>query len=108
MKKIVFILCLLYSTIIFCQDTYYLEGNIAKSKIFMKIEVYKDGKETSLNAVYFYQNSLKDIPLEATLKNDTYTFFFKPNNVITEKFYLKKSTKVFSTSRATSSGDPNP
>ncbi|MEG1230100.1 MAG: hypothetical protein RSD71_15520 [Flavobacterium sp.] len=92
MKKIVFILCLLYSTIIFCQDTYYLEGSIAKSKIFMKIEVYKDGKETSLNAVYFYQNSLKDIPLEAVLKNDTYTFFFKPNNVITEKFYLKKST----------------
>lgn len=90
MKKALFLLFVFYSTITFCQETFYLEGTLAKSKIYMKIEVYKDGKETNLNATYFYQNSLKDITLEAALKNDTYTFFFKPNNIITEKFYLKK------------------
>ncbi|KQX09125.1 hypothetical protein ASC72_06170 [Flavobacterium sp. Root420] len=90
MKKAFFLFFVFYSTITFCQETFYLEGTLAKSKIYMKIEVYKDGKETNLNGTYFYQNSLKDIKLEAVLKNDIYTFFFKPDNVITEKFYLKK------------------
>lgn len=90
MKKLFILLFLFYATITFCQETYYLEGTLAKSKIFMKIEVYKSDKETNLNATYFYQNSLKDIKLEGSLKDNLFTFFFKPNNAITEKFYLKK------------------
>jgi hypothetical protein len=91
MKKRLILLFLFHSILGFCQDIFYLEGTIAKSKIYMKIEVYKSDNETSVNAVYFYQNSLKDIPLESSLTNDTYTLFFKPNDVTTEKFYLKKS-----------------
>lgn len=91
MKKVFLFLFIFYSTITFSQETYYLEGTLAKSKIFMKIEVYKSDNETSLSATYFYQNSLKDIKLEGNLKSNLFTFFFKPNDVITEKFYLKKS-----------------
>lgn len=89
-KIYAFLFFVLYSITAFGQETFYLEGTLAKSSIYMKIEVYKGDKETSLNAVYFYQNSLKDIKLEGNLKNDLYTFFFKPNDAITEKFYLKK------------------
>ncbi|PWK03089.1 hypothetical protein BC749_1011178 [Flavobacterium araucananum] len=91
MKKCVLFFFMFYSVMAFCQETYYLEGTLAKSKIFMKIEVYKSDNETSLSATYFYQNSLKDIKLEGNLKNDLFTFYFKPNDIITEKFYLKKS-----------------
>lgn len=91
MKKAFFLLFVLYSTITFCQETFYLEGTLAKSKIYMKIEVYKDGKETNLNATYFYQNSLKDIKLEGKMNKNSFTFFFKPNDAILEKFYLNKA-----------------
>ncbi|TDO78002.1 hypothetical protein EV143_103243 [Flavobacterium chryseum] len=93
MKKVLVFFFVFHSIIAICQDRiYYLEGTLGKSKIYMKIEVYKDNQETSLTATYFYQNSLKDIQLKGA-KNDSYTFYFKPNDVITEKFYLKKDTK---------------
>lgn len=96
MKKCFFYLFILYSTIAFCQDKiYYLEGTLGKSTIFMTIQVYKSDKETNLTAVYFYKNSLKDIKLEAKLKDNNYTFYFKPGDVVTEKFYLKKSGNNF-------------
>ncbi|GAA6764272.1 DUF3298 domain-containing protein [Flavobacterium sp. CGRL1] len=96
MKKCYFYLFILYSTIAFCQDKiYYLEGTLGKSTIFMTIQVYKSDKETNLTAVYFYKNSLKDIKLEAKLKDNNYTFYFKPGDVVTEKFYLKKSGNNF-------------
>lgn len=96
MKKYFLHLFILYSTIAFCQDKiYYLEGTLGKSTIFMTVQVYKSDNETNLNAVYFYKNSLKDIKLEAKLKDDNYTFYFKPSAIITEKFYLKKSGNNF-------------
>ncbi|MCP2027025.1 hypothetical protein L1276_002169 [Flavobacterium sp. HSC-32F16] len=96
MRKCFFCLFILYSTIAFCQDKiYYLEGNLGKSPIFMTVQVYKSGSETNLTAVYFYKNSLKDIKLEAKLIDNNYTFYFKPGDIVTEKFYLKKSGNNF-------------
>jgi len=92
MKKLFFLVFLFYSLLSFCQETYYLEGTLGKSKIFMRIQVYKSDKETNLNAIYFYQNSLKDIPLDGKLDNKNFTFYFKPGDKISEKFYLKKSS----------------
>lgn len=93
MKKLFLFVSLFHSVLSFCQDqTYYLEGTLGKSKIYMSISVYKSDKETNVNATYFYQNSLKDIKLEAKLKDGNYTFYFKPGDVVSEKFYLKKST----------------
>ncbi|MBZ4036081.1 hypothetical protein K6T82_15015 [Flavobacterium sp. 17A] len=91
-NKFLIILFLLYSTFAFCQDqTYYLEGTLGKSKIFMKIQIFKYDDRTNVNTVYFYQNSLKDIQLEGKLNSNNFTLYFKPNDVVTEKFYLKKS-----------------
>ncbi|RZJ50642.1 MAG: hypothetical protein EOO19_02725 [Chryseobacterium sp.] len=97
MKKTFLLLFLLYSAIVFCQEkTYYLEGTLGKSKIFMSVQVYKSDNESSLNTIYFYQNSLKDIKLEGKLKDsNSFTLFFKPGDAITEKFYLKKSGNNF-------------
>lgn len=97
MKKVFLFLFIMYSTISFCQDKiYYLEGTLGKSTIYMTLQVYKSDNETNLNAVYFYKNSLKDIKLEAKLKdNNNYTFYFKPGDIVTEKFYLKKSGNNF-------------
>ncbi|WP_294957518.1 hypothetical protein [uncultured Flavobacterium sp.] len=96
MKKHLLCLFLFYSAISFCQNKiYYLEGTLGKSTIFMTVQVYNSDQEASLNVVYFYKNSLKDIKLEAKLKDNNYTFYFKPGDVITEKFYLKKSGNNF-------------
>lgn len=94
-KTLFFILFLIYSTITFGQEkTYYLEGTLGKSRIFMRFEIYKD--DTTPNAVYFYQSSLKDIKLEGKMKDDNnFTFYFKPNETVVEKFYLKKSENNF-------------
>ncbi|MBP1224213.1 hypothetical protein [Flavobacterium sp. 1355] len=97
MRKLIVFFFLFYSLLAVCQDkTYYLEGTLDKSKIFMTVQVYKSDNETSLNAVYFYRNSLKDIKLEGKLKDgNNFTFYFKPGDIITEKFYLKKSGNNF-------------
>lgn len=92
MKKYFLCLFLLYSTITFCQETHYLEGTLGKSKIFMRIQIFKNNHETNVNAIYFYQNSLKDITLDGKLDNSNFTFYFKPGDAISEKFYLKKSS----------------
>ncbi|MFC0779775.1 hypothetical protein [Flavobacterium sp. HJSW_4] len=97
MKKRLLYLFIFYSTISFCQEKiYYLEGTLGKSTIFMTVQVYKSDRETSLNAVYFYKNSLKDIKLEGKLKDsNNFTFYFKPGDIVSEKFYLKKSGNTF-------------
>ncbi|MBL0735645.1 hypothetical protein JI750_02030 [Flavobacterium sp. GN10] len=97
MKKYFLSLFLLYSTIAICQSKiYYLEGTLGKSTIFMTVQVYKSDNEANLNAVYFYKSSLKDIKLEGKLKDgNNFTFYFKPGDNITEKFYLKKSGNNF-------------
>lgn len=89
MRRIIVLIFIFHSIIAVCQDrTYYLEGTLAKSKIYMEIEVFDS---ESVNATYFYQNSLKDIKLEGKVNKNTFTLFFKPDDLILEKFYLNKS-----------------
>ncbi|MFB3389463.1 hypothetical protein [Flavobacterium sp. LAR06] len=90
MKKYALFFFAFYSMIAMAQDrTYYLEGTLAKSKIYMKIEVFNSDENVS--ATYFYQNSLKDIKLEGKMNKNSFTFSFKPNDAILEKFYLNKA-----------------
>lgn len=93
MKKVITYFFILQSVIAFCQsqeDTY-LEGTIAKSKIYMKIHIFGSGtEEPNTNGVYFYQNSLKDINFEGIQKNNVFTLVFKHQDTIFEKFVLKK------------------
>lgn len=93
MKKSILLFFIFHSIIAFCQsqeDTY-LEGTIAKSKIYMKIHIFGSAtEEPNANGVYFYQNSLKDINFEGTQKNNVYTLVFKHQDTILEKFVLKK------------------
>jgi hypothetical protein len=89
MKKIILCFLLFQCVFAFCQNqTYYLEGTIAKSKIYMSINDLGSTEEP--NATYFYQNSLKDIPLEGSFKNKEFVFIVKHNDTIKEKFTLKK------------------
>lgn len=93
MKKLVLLLLIFQFTLAFCQDkTYYLEGTLGKSKIYMKINVTASPIEPY--AIYFYQNSLKDIPLEGSFKNKVFAFIVKHNDTIREKFILKKVTNT--------------
>ncbi|MCG2610864.1 hypothetical protein LZZ90_05040 [Flavobacterium sp. SM15] len=89
LKKTLFLLCFLYSCLIFGQNNYYLEGKLGKSSIYLSIEVY-DSEENSVNARYFYQNSLKDIVLEGTRVKGKFILFFKDYSTdkIIEKFEL--------------------
>lgn len=92
MKKIILCFFVFQSILVFCQNqTYYLEGTLAKSKIYMSINVFgSTNEEPNTNAIYFYQNSLKNIHLEGTLKNNIFTLVFKHQDTIFEKFVLKK------------------
>lgn len=57
----------------------------------MSINVFGSAtEEPNTNAIYFYQNSLKDILLEGTQKNNVFTLIFKHGDTIHEKFVLKK------------------
>lgn len=93
MKKLILLFFIFHSIIAFCQsqeDTY-LEGTIAKSKIYMRIHIFGSvTEEPNTNGVYFYQNSLKDINFEGTQKNNVFTLVFKQQDTIFEKFVLKK------------------
>nr|WP_288836971.1 hypothetical protein [uncultured Flavobacterium sp.] len=93
MKKIILLFFIFHSIIAFCQDQEdtYLEGTIAKSKIYMRIHIFGSAtEEPNTNGVYFYQNSLKDINFEGTQKNNVFTLVFKHQDTIFEKFILKK------------------
>ncbi len=92
MKKLVLLFFILQSTSFYCQDKeFYLEGTIAKSKIYMRIHIFGTAtEEPNVNGVYFYQNSLKDINFEGTQKNNVFTLVFKDQDTIFEKFVLKK------------------
>lgn len=90
MKKLLYLL-FLNSLIAFSQDnTYHLEGNIGKSKIYLTIEE----NESDIIASYFYQNSLKDILLEGTRNGSHFTLEFKDimTSKTNEKFDLTKVT----------------
>jgi hypothetical protein len=107
MKKVVVFFFVFHSIIAICQDrTYYLEGTLAKSKIYMKIEIFNS--DENVNATYFYQNSLKDIKLDGKMNKNSFTFFFKPNDAILEKFYLNKSANKFEGSWYNASGKQLP
>ncbi|KUJ60332.1 hypothetical protein AR687_18700 [Flavobacteriaceae bacterium CRH] len=107
MKKVIFFFFIFHSIIAICQDrTYYLEGTLAKSKIYMKIEIFNS--DENVNATYFYQNSLKDIKLDGKMNKNSFTFFFKPNDAIVEKFYLNKSANNFEGSWYNASGKQFP
>lgn len=88
-KKFFLLFVFLVSNLIFGEHNYYLEGKLGKSTIYLTIEVY-DAKENSVNARYFYQNSLKDIVLEGTQVKGRFILFFKDYNAdkIIEKFEL--------------------
>lgn len=92
MKKIILCFFLFQSLFAFCQnDEFYLEGTIAKSKIYMRIYVYgSPNEEPNTTSHYFYQNSLKDINLKGTQRNNVFTLVFKHQDTIFEKFVLKK------------------
>lgn len=92
MKKIILCFFVFKSILVFCQNqTYYLQGTLAKSKIYISINVFGSTTEKpNTNAIYFYQNSLKDIPLEGTFKNNEFTLTVEHNDTIREKFILKK------------------
>ncbi|PIF30195.1 hypothetical protein CLU81_0604 [Flavobacterium sp. 9] len=92
MKKALLLFFALYTIIGFCQKKeFYLEGTLAKNKIYMKITTF-DSSEPE--ATYFYQSSLKDIPLEGTRENDDFTFILKSGDSQMEKFVLKKIGKA--------------
>lgn len=92
MKKVILFFFLFKYLFTFCQNQeYYLEGTIAKSKIYMSINVFGSPTEKpNTNAVYFYQNSLKDILLEGSYKNKEFNLVVKHNDTIREIFILKK------------------
>lgn len=92
MKKIILLFFIFQSTLAFCQnDEYYLEGTLGKSKIYMRLYEYgSPNEEPNTTAIYFYQNSLKDINLEGTKKNNNLTLLFQHQDTIHEKFVLKK------------------
>lgn len=92
MKKIILCFFVFQSILVFCQNqSYYLEGTLAKSKIYMSINLFgSTTEEPNTNAIYFYQNSLKDIPLEGSFKNNEFTLTVEHNDTIREKFILKK------------------
>lgn len=96
MKKILLFLVVFQSFLVFSQDKiYYLEGTLAKSKIYMSINIFGSAAEDpNTNAIYFYQNSLKDIHLEGTKKNNVFTLIFKKEDTIQEKFILKKVDNI--------------
>lgn len=92
MKKFIIAFFTFQCLFVFCQDReYYLEGTLAKSKIYMSINIFGSSTENpNTNAIYFYQNSLKDIHLEGIRKNNVFTLVFKHQDTIFEKFVLKK------------------
>ena len=92
MKKHLIYFILFYSSLSFGQQSYFLEGLLGKSKIFLTIVEYKSDNEIS--ATYFYQNALKDINMEGNRKNNSYKFAFKDynNNHFFEKFELIKQS----------------
>lgn len=94
-KKSVLLLFFIYSQLIFGQDTYYLEGKLGKGTIYMKIEDFSS-EDNTIDATYFYQNSLKDILLEGHRNKDKFTLAFKGinDNTLYEKFELTKSANT--------------
>ena len=76
-------------------DSYYLEGTLGKSKIYMHIDDYTEdypNDEPRITDVrYFYEKSLKDIPLEGSRSGTVYTLYFDLNEEsFKEKFVLTK------------------
>jgi hypothetical protein len=91
-------------------DSYYLEGTLGKSKIYMHIDDYtKDypKDESRITDVrYFYEKSLMDIPLDGYRKGSVYTFYFNLNEQsFQERFVLVKDQNGQFTGTWTGSAD---
>ncbi|MCO6162140.1 hypothetical protein [Flavobacterium sp. NRK F7] len=79
----------------FSQNTYYLEGKLGKSVIFMEISEYDNNY---LEGNYFYEKSLKDIRLNGKFKEQSYNLYFGNDYEETdfeEKFELTKVNSDF-------------
>ncbi len=89
MRRFSFLLLLsLLSTSAFSDDYHVLESTIGKDKIYMLIEEYESGY---INACYFYESSLKNIPL-AGEKDSIYTLYFASDvDEFKERFVLTKT-----------------
>ena len=88
MKKTITIVVLLFLNPFFGQKKDYLEGKLGKSTIYLTIEDYED----SVEGYYFYQNSLKNIPLKGTRKKNTFELVYKAlsNDTTFEQFQLTR------------------
>lgn len=76
MRILLFSVFFIFSTFLFSQKEYNLQGHIGSFPIFMSISDYsKDNPEDENNLMgrYFYQSSLKDIVLRGFVKGDTFT-----------------------------------
>ena len=79
----------------FAQNTYYLEGKLGKSVIFMEISEYDNNY---LEGNYFYEKSLKDIRLNGKFNAQSYNLYFGNDYEETEfeeKFELTKVNSDF-------------
>ncbi|WP_130733491.1 hypothetical protein [Flavobacterium sp. J27] len=91
--KILFFL--LISWQIPAQNTYFLEGKLGKSIIYMEITEYDNNY---IEGNYFYQTSLKDIRLNGKYNEDSYTLYFGNDygeDFFEEKFELVKKESNF-------------
>ncbi|VXB17955.1 conserved hypothetical protein [Flavobacterium sp. 9AF] len=91
--KLVFFLFINYN--LFSQNTYYLEGTVGKSNIYMQITEYDNNY---IEGNYFYQKSLKDIHLNGKYKDVYFTLYFGNDygeEAFEEKFELEKINNKF-------------
>lgn len=79
MKKTITILFVCLFNLTFSQTSYYLEGKLGKSTIYMSLHDY----DNKLECRYFYQNSLKDIVLRGNRTKSVFEVAFK--DLSTEK-----------------------
>jgi hypothetical protein len=94
LKKLFYILILIYSVSAFSETKYVLEGTIGKSEIYLYFEDYSTPKENQIgNVRYFYKNSLKDIVMNGSKLGNKFTFTVRDydNDSFLEKFELSLS-----------------
>lgn len=91
MKKIIVSILLLVFGIQFIhsQNSYFLEGQLGKNKIYLTFK----SDNIDLDGSYFYRNSLKNIPLKGVVNKGKFVLKFENyGNKILEKFELTKSS----------------
>ncbi|MCL1943888.1 MAG: hypothetical protein FWF54_10130 [Candidatus Azobacteroides sp.] len=97
MKKIVFVLIVLFwcHGSLFSVENYLLKGKIGNSDIYMSVNDYSSGNvddDETLDALYFYVSSLKDIVMRGNREGGKYVLYVnKSENGYDEKFVLSKN-----------------